>query len=131
MPIACPSPLHYCARTCTKAAFLEELASAPYAERVHLHFDDGDPVQRLDPARDFTAVDTGAHLYVCGPTGFTEWVIASARKLGFPDERIHKEFFSAKLDTSGNAFEVVLSRSGETVPVTAGRSIAAALKRSG
>ena len=126
-----PFTLHYCARSREKAGFLRELVSASYARSVHLHFDDEDPAQRLDPLRDFPAPATGAHLYVCGPTGFMEWVIASAGKLGFPDNRVHKEYFGAEVDTSGDAFEVLLSRSGQTVPVAAGQSIVAALKTVG
>lgn len=126
-----PFTFHYCARSRAKAAFLDELAAAPYAGNVHLHFDDGDPAQRLDPARNFPAPSGGAHLYVCGPTGFMDWVIGAATSLGFPDDRVHKEYFGAKVDTSGDAFEVVLSRSGRTVPVAAGQSIVAALKTVG
>ena len=126
-----PFTLHYCARSREKAGFLRELASAAYAESVHLHFDDEDPAQRLDPLRDFPASASGAHLYVCGPTGFMDWVIASAGKLGFPDDHVHKEYFGAEVDTSGDAFEVLLSRSGRTVPVASGQSIVAALKTVG
>ena len=123
--------LHYCARSRSKAAFLEELAAAPYAASVRLHFDDGDPAQRLDPAHDFPMPSSGAHLYVCGPTGFMDWVIGSATKLGFPDSQVHKEYFGAEVDTTGDAFEVVLSRSGTAVHVAAGQSIVSALKTIG
>lgn len=122
-----PFTLHYCARTRAKAAFLDELAAAPYAASVRLHFDDGDPAQRLDPARDFPPASGGAHLYVCGPTGFMAWVLGAAATLGFPDGRVHKEYFGAEVDTSGGAFEVVLQKSGRVVPVSAGQSIVAAL----
>jgi ferredoxin-NADP reductase len=126
-----PFTLHYCARSRDKAAFLQDLASAPYARDVRLHFDDEEPAQRLDPRRDFPAPASGAHLYVCGPTGFMDWVIAAAGVLGFPEDRVHKEYFGAEVDTRGDAFEVVLSRSGRAVPVAAGQSIVAALKTVG
>jgi ferredoxin-NADP reductase len=129
--VGLPFTLHYCTRTRAKAAFLDELAKAPYAGSVHLHFDDGDQAQRLDPARDFPSANAGAHLYVCGPAGFMDWVIASAGQLGFPDGQVHKEYFTAEIDTSGDAFEVELSHSGQVVPVAAGQSIVAALKTVG
>lgn len=129
--LALPFTFHYCARTRARAAFLDELAAAPYAGNVQLHFDDGAPAQRFDPTRDFPAPSGGAHLYVCGPTGFMDWVIGAAASLGFPDDRVHKEYFGAEVDTSGDAFEVVLSRSGRTVPIAAGQSIMAALKTVG
>ena len=129
--VGLPFTLHYCARSRTKAAFLDELAAAAYAANVHVHFDDGDAAQRLDPARDLPAPEEGAHLYVCGPTGFMDWVIASAGALGFPGAQIHKEYFTAEVDTGGDAFEVELSRSGQVVPVAAGQSIVAALSAVG
>ena len=54
--------------------------------------------------------------------------MGAARARGYPEERIHKEYFGAEVDTSGDAFEVVLAKSGRTVPVTAGQSIVEALK---
>ncbi len=126
-----PFTLHYCARSRAKAAFLDELAAAPYAASVHLHFDDGDPGQRLDPARDLPVPGAEAHLYLCGPTGFMDWVIASAAKLGFPEDRVHKEYFGAEVVSDGDAFEVELARRGKTVAVAAGQSIVAALRSVG
>ena len=124
-----PFALHYCARSRAKAAFLDELAAAPYAASVQVHFDDGD--RRFDPARDLPPAAAGAHLYVCGPGGFMDWVIAAAAKLGYPGDQVHTEYFTAQTDTSGAAFEVMLSRSGQTVQVAAGQSIVAALKAVG
>ncbi|MBN8875427.1 MAG: oxidoreductase [Rhodospirillales bacterium] len=126
-----PFALHYCARSRGKAAFLEELAAAPYARHVTLHFDDEAAAQRLDPARDLPDPAGGAHLYICGPTGFMDWLIAAARTRGYPEDRIHREYFGAEVDLSGDAFEVVLAGSGRTVPVAAGQSIVAALKAVG
>lgn len=120
--------LHYCTRTRGKAAFLDELAGAPYVGNVRLHFDDGPAEQRFDPARDLPPPGSGAHLYVCGPTGFMDWVIGAARAQGYPEARIHKEYFTAEVDTSGGGFEVVLAKTGRTVPVAAGQSIVEALK---
>ncbi len=129
--VGLPFTLHYCARSRGRAAFLDELAAAPYAGSVRLHLDDEDPAQRLDPARDLPPAGSGAHLYVCGPTGFMDWVIASAGRLGFPDGQVHKEYFGAEVDATGDAFEVELSRSGRVVPVAAGQSIVAALRTVG
>lgn len=126
-----PFTLHYCARSRTRAAFLDELEAAPYATSVRLHFDDGEPAQKLDPARDLPPPGDGAHLYVCGPTGFMDWLIGAAGTLGFPADRVHKEYFGAEVDTGGDGFQVELSRSGQTVPVAAGQSIVAALKAVG
>ena len=124
--------LHYCARSAGSSAFLEELANAPFAAHVHLHFDDGGEAAKLPLAALLAAAGTaGTHLYVCGPAGFMEWVIGSGEKAGLPAGQIHREYFSAEIDTSGAGFEVVAAASGKTVRVAEGQSIVAALKSIG
>lgn len=119
--------LHYCGRTRASCAFLDELASGAFADRVHPHFDDGADEQRLelDGVLGKAAPDT--HVYVCGPSGFMDWVIGEARRLGLPEAQIHKEYFQVEADTSGSAFDVVAKKSGKTVRVEEGRSIVEAL----
>jgi ferredoxin-NADP reductase len=125
-----PFELHYCTRSAARTAFADELAKAPFAASVHIHHDDGPQAQKFDPAGLPPAAD-GAHLYVCGPGGFMEWVIGSATSLGYPDERVHREYFNAEVDTSGGAFTVEARRSGKTVTVPEGKSIAEALAEVG
>lgn len=119
--------LHYCTRSAARTAFLDELTLVPFADRVRLHHDDGDAGQRFSPASDLPAPTEGLHLYVCGPAGFMDWVIAQARALGYPEGAIHREYFNAEVDTSGGAFEVVAVRSGKTFTVGEGVTIVAAL----
>lgn len=123
--------LHYCARTRAKAAFLDELTTAPLAAQSHLHFDDGETAQRFLPERDLPAPVAGIHLYVCGPAGFMEWVIHEAHRLGYPEARIHREYFEAEVDRSGEAFEVRLAQSGRSIHVAAGVPIVKALAEVG
>ncbi|MDT3722438.1 PDR/VanB family oxidoreductase [Pseudomonas oryzihabitans] len=118
--------LHYCGRARIRSAFLEELAAAPFAERVHLHFDD-EPVSVLDLATVLGQADPGTHLYTCGPAGFMGWVIESAAAAGYPAERIHREYFQVEVDESGASFEVVAAASGKRVTVAEGQSILEAL----
>jgi len=122
-----PFALHYCARGRESAAFVEELARAPFADRVHLHFDAGEGTAPFDPARDLPDPGQGAHVYCCGPTGFMEFMRESALARGYAAEALHQEFFSAEVDASGDSFEVELARSGTTVTVAEGQSIVAAL----
>lgn len=122
--------LHYCSRSETRAAFLAELKREFGAELV-LHFDDADAAQRIDPAALCTKTAAGTHLYVCGPGGFMDWVIEQAKTAGLPENQIHFEYFSADVDTSGEAFEVIAQESGVTVKVGVGESIAKALNAAG
>ncbi len=60
-----------------------------------------------------------------------DWVINEARRLGHPEAQIHREYFSAEVDTSGEAFEVRLAKSGRKVAVPAGVPITRALAQAG
>lgn len=123
--------LHYCTRTAAKTAFRADLETAPFHASVALHHDDGPAEQRLDLDRDLPAFDGTTHIYVCGPTGFMDWIIASAQARGYGPGMIHREYFSAVTDKSGDSFEVEARASGVTVTVGPQDSIAKALARVG
>ncbi len=123
--------LHYCGRSRSRSAFLDELAKAPFAARVVTHFDDEEAAQRLDLAAVLGKADTGTHMYTCGPSGFMDWVIAGARAQGYDEAQIHKEYFQVEVDASGGGFEVVAARSNKTVQVAEGQTILDALAQVG
>ncbi len=126
--------LHYCTRSREQTAFAAELAATGFASQVHLHHDDELPAQRLDLEQVLTAQakqDRRSDLYVCGPAGFIGWVVETAKRFGWPDEAIHREYFAADIDVSGESFAVDARRSGKTVTVAAGQSIAEALQAAG
>jgi len=123
--------LHYCTRSAARTAFLGELDALPFRDRIILHHDDAPEAERLLPARDLAPVGPGTHLYVCGPSGFMDWVIAEARDAGFAEPQIHREYFTAEVDASGGGFEVVAARSGLTLQVEEGTPIVVALAKAG
>lgn len=124
--------LHYATRSAARTAFAARLAAAPYAARVHLHHDDGPPAQQLDLAAVLAAPSTDRHLYVCGPQGFMDAVLGTARALRWADATLHQESFGAAIDTAGDqAFELLLARSGRIVPVDADKSCIQALADAG
>ncbi|MFD2236567.1 PDR/VanB family oxidoreductase [Aureimonas populi] len=120
--------LHYCTRSRAVTAFLEEIDAAPFRDRVRFHHDDEGTL--YDPAA-LPAPGEGAHLYVCGPQGFMDWLIEAAERAGYPSERIHREYFSADVELSGDSFEVEARASGVTVTVGPDETIAKALERVG
>lgn len=123
--------LHYCARSRAQAAFLAELASVPWAQAVNLHFDDEGEAARLAPQTLAAAAPAGTHVYVCGPAGFMDWVLAEALAGGVPAAQLHREYFSAPVSAAQGAdtgFELVARRSGKTVQVGPQTSLLAALK---
>ena len=70
------------------------------------------------------APDDVTHLYVCGPAGFMNYILDAAQSAGWPQDRVHKEFFAADpVDQSANApFEVELASSGQVFRIPARRS---------
>ncbi|HEY0834742.1 MAG TPA: PDR/VanB family oxidoreductase [Azospirillum sp.] len=125
-----PFEMHYCSRSRDCAGFLDELAAA-FPEQLHLHFDDGDAAQRFDPKACLGGQPADAHVYVCGPSGFMDWVIAQAKAAGWDGGRIHFEYFNADVDTHGAAFEVLAARSGVTLQVAEDQTILDALAKAG
>ena len=58
-------------------------------------------------------------------------MIGTAEAAGHKTDHVHREYFSAEVDTTGDAFEVVAQRSGVTVKVGPDDTIAKALARAG
>ncbi|MBU2022407.1 MAG: ferredoxin reductase, partial [Gammaproteobacteria bacterium] len=94
--------LHYCSRSRETSGFLSELTSCSFTKHVDMHFDSED--QRLDLEAVLKDFDADTHLYVCGPNGFMDWVISTAKNLGMPDSNVHKEFFNVEVETGGASF---------------------------
>jgi vanillate O-demethylase ferredoxin subunit len=87
--------MHYCTRSRERTAFHDRIRASAFAERVQFHFDDGDAAQKLDIAALLATPQPGTHLYVCGPKGFMDAVLATARARGWPEAQLHYEFFAA------------------------------------
>lgn len=125
--------MHYCTRSRARTAFAERIAHARYAPRVQFHFDDGAPSQKLDLAALLAQPEPDTHLYVCGPKGFMDAVLNTAREAGWADEQLHYEFFAADArETAGDErFEVEIASSGQLVVVAKDESVVAALAKAG
>ena len=122
--------LHYCTRSKGAGAFEQELVKE-FGENVVFHYDDEDKAQFFSPEAIFSPVDPSTHIYVCGPTGFMDWVIKNAKEIGYPSKQVHFEYFSADVDITGDSFEVYCDQSDITVTVGAEESIAIALRKAG
>lgn len=125
--------MHYCTRSRERTAFYERMARSSFAAQVQFHFDDGEAAQKLDIAQLLSAPSAGLHLYVCGPKGFMDTVLASARAQGWPESQIHYEFFSAEVVKSADdaSFEVKLASSGRVIKVGAEQTVIQALSAAG
>ncbi|MFJ3057229.1 PDR/VanB family oxidoreductase [Herbaspirillum sp. NPDC087042] len=126
--------LHYCARSMRHLAFHDEILASPYAGSVHFHLDDGVPEQRLDIVAILAASSVDTPIYVCGPKGYIDFVIASARAAGWDDGNIVREYFGLPAAVARDAeasFEVEVASSGARYTVPPGRSIIAVLADGG
>jgi vanillate O-demethylase ferredoxin subunit len=125
--------MHYSARSPERAAFRERIAGSIFAGRIHFHYDSGDAAQKLDLAALLSTPNADTHLYVCGPQGYIDHVLGSAKAFGWPASQLHVEYFgAAAVDTSGDgAFDVKLASSGKVVTVPAGITVIKALAAQG
>jgi vanillate O-demethylase ferredoxin subunit len=125
--------MHYCGRSLDRMAFVDRLRDGNFAEQVRIHVDDGPDSQRLDARGAIGEPGEDRHLYVCGPTGFMDHVLDTARALGWQDDRLHREYFSAApLDHSTDGpFEIEIQGTGRVIPVLADQSAAEALLDAG
>ncbi|MBN8510213.1 MAG: oxidoreductase [Burkholderiales bacterium] len=125
--------MHYCARSRERTAFHERIRGSKFASNVHFHFDDGAAAQKLDIGALLETPQAGTHLYVCGPKGFMDAVLGTARARGWPEAQLHYEFFAADVapQAGDGAFEVLLASSGRVVVVPKDRSVTQALAEAG
>lgn len=125
--------MHYCTRSLERTAFYERIRSSDFRDNVEFHFDDGDPMQKLDLEAVRAKLDSDVHLYVCGPKGFMDWVLGTLRANGWPEPQLHYEFFGAEVakhDDDGS-FEVELVSSGRVIVVDKDKTVVQALAEAG
>lgn len=125
--------LHYCTRSPERTAFREEITASAFADNVQLHFDTGPDAQKLDLEAALGVGDAGKQLYVCGPGGFIDYVVSTAKACSWSNEQIHLEYFgAAPQDTSGDSgFEIRIASTGKTYSVCAEQNIIEVLKDNG
>ena len=125
--------MHYCARSRRRAAFADEIAAAAFADQVRFHFDDEAGGEPIDLDALVASPDDGTHLYVCGPKGFMDAVLSKARAAGWPEARLHYEFFQAEVahSDSDGGFEVALASTGQVIDVGKDQTVIQALMAAG
>ncbi|MCY1166451.1 MAG: PDR/VanB family oxidoreductase [Pseudomonadota bacterium] len=125
--------MHYCTRSAERTAFLKEINASAFADKVQFHFDAGAAEQKLDIGTALAAPKADKHLYVCGPSGFIDHVINSAKAAGWGKDQIHLEYFgAAPQDTSGDgSFDVKIASTGKTYTIGAEQNIIQVLKDNG
>ena len=125
--------LHHCNRSRARTAFVERLAASPFSGQVQHHFDDGDAAQKLDIAATLQSAPAGTHLYVCGPQGFMDAVLSAGRAAGWPEERLHREYFGAAPTAKADdgSFELEIASTGKVIKVLPDQTALEALHAGG
>ncbi len=118
--------LHYSARSRPLGAYMDRLTAA-HPDRVHCYFDDQKQV--IDLKKILENQPIGTHLYVCGPKGMINWVLATAEGMGWPKQALHHEEFLAP--GTGLPFQVELAASGKTITVGTTQSLLEAMEAAG
>lgn len=123
--------MHYSCSLRENAGFINDLASFPWADKVQLHF--SDEGNRVDLNALFAHYQEGKHLYTCGPDRYMSAVLEAGEQNGWPEEALHKEYFSTPETPEYENFEfsLKLAKSGKEVQVPADKSAAEALLDAG
>ncbi|MCY1332664.1 Carnitine monooxygenase reductase subunit [compost metagenome] len=114
--------IHYSARNPDQLAFVDELEVLAGPD-LKLYADEGSlPPLSLDAL--LAGMAPTQPIYVCGPVGMIDAVLALASARGWAREAIHFELFSAPpASASDDDFEVELRQSGQVLTVPAGQTI--------
>jgi ferredoxin-NADP reductase/ferredoxin len=122
--------LHYSCASRDSAAYLDDLAAVPWADRVHLHFSDEDT--RADLHAILSGYRPGWHVYTCGPNRYMDAVMEAAEHAGFPEAARHLEYFSVPDAPAYENHPFTLQlRDGRQVAVGAAESATDALAAAG
>lgn len=126
-----PFTLHICARNADELPFADDLKNWAFAPNVEVHFDKTDGGSSMDVDRVLKYGGNGAHVYICGPSGFMEWVSSSASSHGWSEDEIFTENFGAPpwSNEDDMAFKVTLHRSGRQLDVKSDESLIDALRK--
>lgn len=84
--------------------------------------------QRLDIKQIISKMNTGTHIYCCGPSRLMDAVSKTADECGVPKSQVHFETFSA---TTGDPFTAELAVSKETLEVPSSKSLLEVLREAG
>jgi len=125
--------LHYCTRSRERTAFMDRIQRSAYAVQVQHHFDDGPSEQKIDFMALLANPEPQRHLYVCGPKGFMDAALDSARKQGWADAQLHYEFFTgvSAQDVGGDEFDVQIASSGAIFHVAKDQPVTKVLANAG
>jgi vanillate O-demethylase ferredoxin subunit len=119
---------HICAKEEAFIPFRYELQNWSFAPNVEIHIDK-DSKSSIELSKVLAKPDDNTLLYICGPSGFNNWVKQEGLNLGWKTDQIKEELFSMNHtgSTVTRSFEVILHNSGKTISVDKDATIIDAL----
>ncbi len=122
--------LHYSCSKQAEAAFIANLSNMPWADQVTYHY--SDQGSRADLAETLR-YQPDAHVYTCGPDGYMQAVLDTAKANGFPEEQRHMEYFSVPEapEYENHDFTLKLAKSGREFNIPAEKPITDVLAENG
>lgn len=126
-----PFELHYFVRNHEMIAFYGNLTTH-FAENIHFHLQD-----QTETACNLSAIlqkpSPEKHLYVCGPTGFMQYVMNAATTEGWQSSELHQEHFVAQnlSQHDDQAFTIEILGSEQKIEVSTQQTAMQALIENG
>lgn len=118
----------YCARSPQDAVFWG-MFKGLLGENVTSYFDSEDGL--LDVDAFVRSIEPGTILYMCGPQGLTNAIMAAWEKNGLPSHELRYETFANSGSKPVAPFRVIIEESGKMLDVSAHQSLLEALLESG
>lgn len=127
-----PFALHYSCRDTSHAPFLSRLQTPELRAKVTMHFDSTERQGRVNVADVLAGLPAQAHLYTCGPMPYMDHIFDVAQRMGWSQDRLHRESFAAPAATFGaTPFDIELRRTGKRVHVRSEQTAADAMLAAG
>lgn len=123
--------MHYRTKSAALTAYGEEIAAAPFSSQVTQSYSSEGSIEIAELV---AAPKADEQLYVCGPQRFIDAVLEAAAAAGWPEERLHREYFTATLKESEDPqhlFKVRVASTGDEYEIPPDRSIAEVLDEAG
>lgn len=125
-----PYQLHYYGRSTDQMAFLDTL-NQQHGNALRIHADD-DPATHCPLNQLLDGLGSHQHLYVCGPKGLIDTVVAESHGRHWPHSHVHFELFTTAAPQQGDrGFEIELRQSGLTLQVPPDKTILDVLEAAG
>lgn len=122
--------LHYTARSPQRMSFRGEIRSQ-FGDQAKLYAHGADGTRVFELERILAGASVKDHIYCCGPSGFIDFVLATARAAGWPEANLHAERFSLEIPQHATSFTATAARSGVEVRVREDQTLLQALLDAG